>query len=405
MSYLHSLQEAQKRDLHEARGYLERAETEKRELSVEERTAWDQLNAAMDSRQDHINEVRAAEQRDAAVAQSMSFAPEVRAEAAPREERSDNDILRAMARGEIRSHTFERRALDTTTSTKGPETVPQDFLSVVQSKLLTTGPMLDGSVVNLLTTAGGNDIKVPVEQTRPVGTAVPEGNTFAPSDPTFANLTLRSFKVGTLVVASRELIEDTGIDLQSFLGGQIGVALGTAVNNLLTNGTGNAVQPNGILTAAGTTAAVTGGTGVSGAFTSDNLISLLHSVDSLYASQPGSGFMMSRGSMGAVRSLKGAEGYLFQTYATEGRVSQLLGYPVFENPFMPAIANNASSVIFGDIGAYITRVSGAGIEIVRSDEAFFLSDQIAWRASIRVDGDLGGGRTDAVKFFKGGGTA
>jgi HK97 family phage major capsid protein len=403
MSYLHSLQEAQKRDLHEARGYLERAETEKRELSVEERTAWDALNAAMDSRQDHINEVRSAEQRDAAVAQSMSFAPEVRAEAAPREERSDNDILRAMARGEIRSHTFERRALDTNTATKGPETVPQDFLSVVQAKLLTTGPMLDGSVVNLLNTASGNDIKVPVEQTRPLGTAVAEGATFGVSDPTFANITLRSHKVGTLVVASRELVEDSGIDLQSFLGAQIGVALGTAVNNLLTNGTGT-VEPNGILTAAGTTPAVTGGTGVSGAFTSDNLISLMHSCDSLYASQPGSGFLMSRGSMGAVRALKGAEGYLFQTYATEGRVSQLLGYPVFENPFMPAIANNASSVIFGDIGAYITRIVG-GIEIVRSDEAFFLSDQIAWRASIRVDGDLGGGRQDAVKFFKGGGTA
>ncbi len=403
MSYLHSLQEAQKRDLHEARGYLDRAETEKRELSVEERTAWDALNAAMDSRQDHINEVRAAEQRDAAVAQSMSFAPEVRAEAAPQEQRSDSDILRAMARGEIRSHTFERRALDSLTSTKGPETVPQDFLSTVQAKLLTTGPMLDGSVVNLLNTNSGNDIKVPVEATRMAGTAVAQGATFAVSDPTFANITLRAHKFGTLVVASRELVEDTGIDLQAFLGEQIGVALGTAVNQALTLGTG-VVQPNGIVNAAGTAAAVTGGTGVSGAFTADNLISLMHSVDSLYAAQPGSGWLMSRQTMGSVRQLKGAEGYLFQTYAAEGMVGSLLGYPVFENPYVAAVANNAKSVLFGDIGAYITRVVG-GIEITRSDEAYFLSDQIAWRASIRVDGDLGGGRTDAVKYFVGGGTA
>jgi HK97 family phage major capsid protein len=399
MSYLHSLQEAQKRDLHEARGYLERAEAEKRELSVEERTAWDALNAQMDARQDHINEVRSAEQRDAAVAQSMSFAPEVRADVAPREERSDSDILRAMARGEIRSHTFERRALDTSTSTKGPETVPQDFLSVVQAKLLTTGPMLDGSVVNLLNTNSGNDIKVPVESTRPAGTAVAEGATFAVSDPTFANITLRSHKIGTLVVAARELVEDTGIDLQGFLGAQIGVALGTAVNSILTNGTGT-VQANGIVTAAGTGVAA-GGTGVGGAFTSDNLITLMHSVDSLYAAQPSAGWMMSRSTMGSVRSLKGAEGYLFQTYAAEGMVGSLLGYPVYENPYVPAIGTNAKSVLFGDIGAYITRVVG-GIEIVRSDEAYFLSDQIAWRASIRVDGDLGGGREDAVKFFRGG---
>jgi HK97 family phage major capsid protein len=400
MSYLDSLMEAQKRDLHNARGYLERAETEKRELSVEERTAWDALNAQMDSRQDHINEVRSAEQRDAAVAVAMASAPEVRAEAAPVERRSDSDILRAMARGEIRSHTFEQRALDSTTSTKGPETVPQDFLSTVQAKLLTTGPMLDGSVVNLLNTNSGNDIKVPVEQTRMAGTAVAQGATFAASDPTFANITLRAHKIGTLVVASRELVEDTGIDLQSFLGAQIGIALGTAANSVLTNGTGT-VQANGLVTAAGTAAAVTGGTGVSGAFTADNLISLMHSVDSLYAAQPGAGWMMSRATMGAVRSLKGAEGYLFQTYAAEGMVGSLLGYAVRENPYVPAIATNAKSVLFGDIGAYITRIVG-GIEITRSDEAYFLSDQIAWRATLRLDGDLGGGRTDAVKYFVGG---
>jgi HK97 family phage major capsid protein len=398
MSYLDSLTEAQKRDLHEARGYLDRAETEKRELSVEERTAWDQLNAAMDARQDHINQVRAAEQRDASVAAAMAHAPEVRTEAAPVEQRSDNDILRAMARGEIRAHTFERRALSSNTATKGPETVPQDFLSVVQAKLLTTGPMLDGSVINLLNTNSGNDIKVPVEQTRPAGTAVAQGATFAVSDPTFANITLRAHKVGTLVVASRELVEDTGIDLQAFLGGQIGVALGTAVNNLLTNGTGT-LEPNGIVNAVNS--GVTGGTGVSGAFTSDNLIALMHSVDSLYAAQPKAGWMMSRATMGAVRSLKGAEGYLFQTYAAEGMVGSLLGYPVAENPYVPAIAVDKASVLFGDLGAYLTRSVG-GIEIVRSDEAYFLSDQIAWRASIRVDGDLGGGRTDAVKRFVGG---
>jgi len=218
------------------------------------------------------------------------------------------------------------------------------------------------------------------------------------SDPTFANITLRAHKIGTLVVASRELVEDTGIDLQGFLGAQIGVALGTAVNSVLTNGTGT-VQANGIVNAAGS--GTTGGTGVGGAFTSDQLITLMHSVDSLYAAQPGAGWMMSRATMGSVRQLKGAEGYLFQTYAAEGMVGSLLGYPVYENPYVPAVGTAARSVLFGDISAYITRTVG-GIEVVRSDEAYFLSDQIAWRASIRVDGDLGGGRTDAVKYFLGG---
>ena len=399
MSYLERLIEAQNKDLYSARAYIERAESEKRELSVEERTAWDALNKEMDNRQDHINEVRAAEMRDAKVAQAMSFAPEVRTDSVKSEVRSDSEILRAMARGEIRSWNFEQRALNTDTSTKGGETVPQGFLATVQAKLLTTGPMLDGSVVNLLNTNSGNDIKVPVESTRMAGTATAEGATFAVSDPTFSNITLRSHKIGTLVVASRELVEDTGVDLQAFLGAQIGIALGTAANSLLTLGTGT-VQPNGIVTAAGTGVSA-GGTGVSGAFTGDNLIALLHSVDSLYAAQPGAGWMMSRGTLGAARALKGAEGYLFQPYMSEGSPGTLLGYPVYENPYVPAVATNAKSVLFGDMSAYITRVVG-GVEIVRSDEAYFLSDQIAWRATIRLDGDLGGGGADAVKFFRGG---
>jgi HK97 family phage major capsid protein len=407
MSYLESLLDAQKRDLHTARGYIERAEEEKRDLSVEERTAWDALNAQIDDRQDHINEVRAADQRNARVADAMSVAPETRSEVRELPEQSDADIIRAMARGEIRSHVFERRALSTNTATKGPETVPQSFYDVIQEQLATLSPMLDASVVTLLTTASGEDIKVPVQNARMAGTAVAEGATYAESDPEFANLTLRSHKVGTLTLISDELISDSGIDVVGFLGRQMGLALGTAVGSLLTVGTGT-TQPNGIVNATGTVAARVGGTGVGGAFTGDDLIALMHAVDTVYAAQPGAGFMMSRATLGAVRALKGAEGYLFQPYSDASTPGRLLGYPVYENPFVPALgtapassAINGKAVLFGDLRAYHSRVVG-GIEILRSDDAYFTSDQVAFKARIRVGGDLGGGRTDAVKFFRGG---
>ena len=408
MSYLDSLLEAQKKDLHEARGYLERAEQEKRDLSVEERTAWDAINSQIDTRQDRINEVRAFEQRDARVADALASAPEVRAEArAVEAELTDADIIRAIARGERRSATFEKRALSADTSTKGPETVPQSFYDIIQEQLATLSPLLDPSVVTVLNTTSGEDIKVPVQNSRMAGTAVDEAATYAESDPTFTNITLRAHKIGTLTVVSEELLADTGVDLVGFLGRQMGIALGTAVGNLLTQGTGT-IEPNGLVFALGTAPAVTGGTGVDGAFTGDNLISLMHAVDSVYAAQPGAGFMMSRASLGAVRALKGAEGYLFQPFADASTPGRLLGYPVYENPFTPAIGTAATSatltgksVVFGDLRAYHSRVIG-GVEIVRSDEAYFTSDQVAFKARIRVGGDLGGGRTDAVKFFRGG---
>jgi HK97 family phage major capsid protein len=408
MSYLESLLETQKRDLHAARAYLERAETEKRDLSVEERTAWDALNEQMNDRQDHINVVRSAEQRDARVADALAMAPEARSESRNVEpQMSDADIIRSIARGERRTATFERRALNTVTATEGPEVVPQSFYDVIQEQLATLSPMLDGAVVTLLNTQSGEDIKVPVQNSRMAGTATAEGATFAQSDPTFANITLRADKFSTLTVVSEELLADSGIDLVGFLGRQMGLALGTAVGNALTQGTGT-VEPSGVVFATGTAPAVTGGTGVGGAFTADNLIALIHAVDSVYAAQPGAGFMMSRSTLGAVRALKGAEGFLFQPFADASTPGRLLGYPVYENPFVPAIGTAATSatlvgksVLFGDLRAYHTRLVG-GIEIVRSDEAFFASDQIAFKARVRVGGDLGGGRRDAVKFFRGG---
>jgi HK97 family phage major capsid protein len=260
-------------------------------------------------------------------------------------------------------------------------------------------PMLDGNVVTLLNTASGEDIKVPVQSARMAGTAMAEATEYKESDPTFTNITLRAHKVGTLTVVSNELLSDTGIDLVSFLGRQMGLALGTAVGDLLTNGQGT-TEPNGIAVACGS--ATTGGTAQSpvGSFTADDLIKTMHAVDSVYANQPGAGWMMSRATLGIIRALKGAEGYLYQTYAQTGTPAQLLGYNVYENPFVPAVGSNKKSVIFGDLRAYHTRVVG-GIEIVRSDEAFFTSDQVAFKARIRLDGDLGGGRTDAVKAFFG----
>ena len=405
MSYLNGLLEAQKKDLHEARGYLERAEAEKRDLSVEERTAWDALNDKIDARQDHINQVRAAEQRDARVAEAMASAPEVRTEVA-KPEMTDAEMIRAIARGEIRSATFERRALSGSTATKGPEVEPQTFYSIIQEQLASLSPLLDPSVVTVLNTASGEDIKVPVQASRMAGTAVAEGATYAESDPTFTNITLRAHKIGTLTVVSEELLNDSGIDLVGFLGRQMGIALGTAVGHLLAQGTGT-VEPNGLVVALGTAAAVTGGTGVGGAPTGDNLVSLMHAVDSVYAAQPGAGWMMSRSTLGVIRALKGSEGYLFQPFADAGTPGRLLGYPVYENSWIPSVGTAAAtapvagkSILFGDLRAYHTRVVG-GVEIVRSDEAYFTSDQVAFKARIRVGGDLGGGRTDAVKFFRG----
>jgi HK97 family phage major capsid protein len=396
MEYLKRQVEARQQAWHAAKALLDHAAAESRDLSGEEQQSYDRMMADIDERSQKIADLQAAESRARDIEASMLEVPEVR-EAATLRGETDFDAIRKLVSGDIRSYTFERRDLNTSDDSS---VVPQSFYDVLQEKLVTVGPMLDGSVVTLLNTGSGEDIKVPVESTRPAATATAEGAGFAAADPTFTNLTLKSQKIGVLTKVSRELLEDSGIDVVSYLARTLGTSVGIKVNNVLTVGTGT-VEANGIANAAGS--AVAGGTAVSGAFTADNLIDLAHSVDGAYV-RLGAAWMMRRATMGALRKLKDGSGqYLYVPAASIGAPDQFMGFPIVENPDVPAIGlkttgSTGRSVLFGWHGSYHVRQVG-GIEIARSDDAYFANDQVGFRVTIRVWGDLG--QSDAVKYFVG----
>ena len=392
--YLKQQVEARQSAWHAAKALLDAAAAEKRDLSATEQESYDRIMADMDSRAQRIADLQAAEARTASIEAAVASAPEVHVEHRAMKPESDSDILRKLAMGEIRSHSFERRVLNTSDDN---ELVPTEFLARVQELMLYTGPMLNESYFTRINTTNGRDIRVPVEATRPTGTATAESAVFAESEGTFNELTLRAWKYGTLIRVSRELLDDNAIDLVSFLGKQIGVSLGTAVNSALTLGTGT-VQPQGISGAAGS--GITGGTGVAGVPTFPNLIDLVHSVDTAYAQRPSVAFMMRRATVGKIRQLTDGNGaYLFAPASSVSSVDTLLGYPVLENPYVAATATNGKSVLFGDMSSFHVRVQG-GIEISRSDEVYFTSDEVGFRARILVDGALG--QSEAVKYFAGG---
>ena len=391
MEYLKRQVEARQQAWHAAKALLDHAAAEGRDLSAEEQEQYDRINADIDMRSQRIEDLQAAESRAKDIEASLMDAPEVRASVATRGE-SDFDMVRKLVSGEIRSYTFEKRDLN---KTDDSSLLPQTFYDVIQEKLVTVGPMLDGGIVTLLNTASGEDIKVPVESSRPLGTAINEATSITPLDPTFSSITLKAQKVAVLTKVSRELLTDSGIDIVSYLGRTLGTSVGVKTNNLLTVGTGTN-ESNGVVTASGS--GITGGTSVAGAFSADNLIDLAHAVDGAYV-RLGGAFMMRRASMGALRKLKDNAGqYLYVPAATVGMADSFAGYPVVENPDVPAIALGAKSVLFGWHGSYHVRQVG-GIEVARSDDAYFASDEIGFRVTIRVWGDLG--QADAVKHFIG----
>jgi HK97 family phage major capsid protein len=389
--YLNRQIEARQQAWHAAKALLDGAAAEKRDLTAEEEQSYSRMMADIDERGQKIKDLQAAEARALEIESAIAEAPEVRAVREVRPEKAAAD-LRALLNGDVRSLTFERRDLNTSDDSA---VVPQDFLSEIQRIMTTVGPMTDPSVVRVINTAGGNDMKVPVQATRPEATAIAEGTSITALDPTFSSITMKAQKVAVLTKVSRELLTDEGVNIEQFLAEDLGIALGVKVNNLLTLGTGTVV-PNGIVTAAGS--GITGGTALSGGFTGDNLIDLAHSVDGAYV-RNGAGWMMRRSTIGAVRKLKDNSGrYLYEPAATVGAPDILLGAPIYENPDVAAVATSAKSVLFGGLRHYLVRVVG-GLEIARSEDAYFAEDEIGIRATIRVWGDIG--QSAAVKTFQG----
>lgn len=399
MSYLDTLIEAQARNTHATREILDKMEAEGRTApTVEERTALDSLDAEYAEREGIISERQKQEAREASVAAARANAPEAREASEMRTAAPENvaEILKDLATGRRSSYTFEARAVSTTT-TAGGYTIPQGFGGRIIEKMLTVGPMLDESVVNLIRTDSNQDIPFPIENARATGTATAEATAYGDSAPTFTQKTLKAYKYGTIVLASDELLNSEDVGLQDYLARNLGVAVGTAVNSILTLGTGT-VQPEGVAGAAGS--GVTGGTGVSGVPTYENLVDLIHGVDSLYANQPSSGFMMRRTTLGSVRKIKDTAGaYIFVERANASMPGTILGYNVFENPYVAATATSAKSILFGDFSYFLVRQVG-GVELSRTTDRYWDTDQVGLKVRTWVDSFLG--QSEAVKYFAGG---
>ena len=350
-------------------------------LDADAKSKIDALETDIRSADEAIAVFRRQEERKAEAADAArGFVPSGEA-------RTEVDVLRAIGRGEIREHTFEQRALVTSANT-----VPVSFYDQVFQVARLVGPMLDTS--EIFNTTSGENITVPTMTAYSTAALTSEGSAISESDPTFSSITLGAYKYSFLIGVSNELIADAGFNLESLLAEQAGNAIGYTVNGVLTTGDGSD-KPRGIVTAAGS--GITGGTAVSGAFTADNLIDLIYSLDGAARRLPGVGFMATTSSLGAMRKLKDNSGqYLYQVGV--GQPDSFAGFPIFENPAMAAAGSAAKSVIFGHLPSYKVRMAG-GLQVASSTDYAFNKDQTFYRFLMRVDGDLT--HAGHVKYFIG----
>jgi HK97 family phage major capsid protein len=387
--YIKQQHEARQKAWEEAKSLLDAAASEKRDLTAEENEKYVRINADLDQRAQVIETIKADQDREARALEAMKgLENQARPVADTRKDDSDVEAIRSLARGEIRSYDFERRDVSKG-STGSP--VPTSFYNQVIDLARLVGPMLETSTI--LNTASGENLQIPSLSAYSTGTVTSEGSEIGESDPVFNEfVTLSAYKYSFLTQVSRELIEDSGVDILGFLAQQTGNAMGYAINNALTVGTGT-VQPNGIVSRAGSAV-----TGTSLNPTADNIIDLVYSLDGAARRLPGVGFMMNGTSIANVRKLKDNAGqYLFTPSLSSEARDLLLGHPIYENPAMASAASAVKPVIFGHLPSYYVRQVG-GLRLDRSDDFAFSSDLVTFRATFRVDGNLI--QQSHVKFFK-----
>lgn len=373
-----------------ARDIVDAALAENRSLTAEDRAAIDKADADFDAKNAMLTELRKIEAREADIRDAVSNAPEARAETRQAKPVVDDaEMLRALAKGEIRSHSFERR--DVLTSSTGSP-VPTSFYDQVQTVARYVGPMLETSTI--IATSGGESLQIPRVNSYSTGTVTAEGSNIGNSDPTFlAFLTLGAHKYSFTVQLSTEMLEDTGVDILGYLGTNVGQALGYAVNAGLTVGDGNSA-PDGIVPSAGSGLS---GTAVSG-FSTNNVIDLVYSLNAAVRAMPGFAIMGGTSATAAARKLTdGANQYVWQPSLQLGQPDRLMGYRYIENPHMVAPAADAKSLIAGDLKSYIVRTAG-GIQLARSDDFAFAEGLVTFRATFRVDGGLP--QSSHVKYFR-----
>ena len=291
MTEIETLRNWRDEKLAEARAIHAQGTTEKRELTPEEATAFEGLVAQVDEHEARIGELEGvapeAAPEEAASARSEKLAsleasskrPAVRRSSpieAPAFVRDFGDRQstsdRALAlRGWLGFHSVngasneQRNAaqrsglelgnnrLSFKLNAKAPKTqaearaqsltgsaggyaVPQGFINQLEASLLAFGGMRE--VATILRTAEGNDLPIPtVSDHSNVGAILAENTQVSEQDITFAQITLKAYKYSSkLIRVSSELLQDSAIDLESFIGGALGERIARIFNTHATTG-------------------------------------------------------------------------------------------------------------------------------------------------------------------------
>lgn len=380
-AYMQRLREQRANTWEQAKSLLDSAASENRDLTAEERSQYDKMNADLDQGAESIRAMEEAEKRRAEADEAIERLLSKPASGEQRQTPSKSEFQR-MVDGEIRGFTAmpDKRDMLVGTDASGGYTVPTTLYGQIVEALRETSGIM-GAPVTRIDTASGEPIDIPKVTAGVTASLTAEAAAITESTPTFDVLTLTPAKYAAFVQISSELKQDSAFDLESFVarsgGEDCGIKLGTALHTALEAG----VAAGSITT-----------------LTSDTLISLAYSVGSRYRNSSSAGFLMNDTTIGTVRQFREGSGtgaYLWQPSLQAGTPDTLLGKPVYSDPNVDSGTGAGKDVVFfGDWSKFFVRLAG-GVRFEVSDHFAFQNDLTSYRVIVRGTGGLAD--TNAIK--------
>lgn len=180
----------------------------------------------------------------------------------------------------------------------------------------------------------------------------------------FTSVSLTGFLAGTLSLISRSLINNSQFDIVGFVVDEMAYHISRFIEGELLHGTNNKVGGLSTLPASRKmTAAATA------AITSDEVIQLKDNIKDVF--QNNAIWIMSPNTRTALRLLKDDVGrYLLQDDITSPFGTTLLGKPIYVSDNMPDMAAGVTAIFYGDMSGLATKFSeNMNIEVLREKYA------------------------------------
>ena len=365
----------------EMRNMIEVTETEARDFNDTELSAYNKMEADVDSLKNRADRMHKAAELENSLGNLQADPVKVNTGESVRNVFASNEYKNAFEQSLRKSRSALSgdvlNALQVGTNSEGGFITAEEFDTMIVAARQDINEIRNYATV----IQTGSDRNIPTESSLGAAAWTAEEAGYTLADTAFGQVVLGSHKLSTIVKVSEELLQDSVFDVQSYLAGVIGKRFGLLEEAAFVAGDGTA-KPTGIVTGATSGKTFASAT----AITAVELVDVFHALGRPYRSN--ATWLFNDDTAKLIRKLVDGNGqFMWQPGLVAGQPDMLLGRPVLVSSAVPAATAGLKSVVFGDLTGY-TIADRTGSSVQRLDELYAANGQTGFRAYARTEGKI-----------------